>query len=73
MKIKNNFFKSIKNVKKIVTAEDHFQDGGFGSWVNEVLNKYQSNIKLKSEFISSETIYKVGSKKFLMRKYGPKI
>ena len=73
MKIKNNFFKSIKNVKKIVTVEDHFQDGGFGSWVNEVLNKYQSNIKLKSEFISSETIYKVGSKKFLMRKYGPKI
>ena len=73
MKFKKNFIKSIKNISTIVTVEDHFYDGGFGSWVNESIKLKKNNIKIFSEFISDKTIYKVGSKKYLLNKYGPKI
>ena len=66
------FYSSIKKFKKIVTIEDHFYSGGFGSWVNEILNLKNSKIHLNSEFISNKSMYDVGSKKYLMEKYGPK-
>ncbi len=72
MKTKKKFFYSIKKFSNIVTLEDHFYDGGFGSWVNEVLSSYKSKINIRSEFISPDCMYDVGSKNYLVKKYGPK-
>lgn len=72
MKTKKKFFNSIKSFTNIITVEDHFYDGGFGSWVNEILSTNKNKIKIKSEFISSNCIYDVGSKNYLLNKYGPK-
>ena len=52
--------------------EDHFLDGGFGSWVNEILINYKNNILVRNKYISSKSIYDVGSKDYLLKKYGPK-
>ena len=72
MKTKKKFFYSIKKFSNIVTLEDHFYDGGFGSWVSEVLSSYQSKINIRSESISPDCMYDVGSKNYLLKKYGPK-
>ena len=72
MKTKKIFFDSVKKFRNIVTVEDHFLDGGFGSWVNEVLINYKNNILVKNKYISSKSIYDVGSKEYLLKKYGPK-
>ncbi len=72
MKTKKKFFNSINKFINIVTVEDHFHDGGFGSWVTEILTTYKNNINIKAEHISTESIYDVGSKKYLLGKYGPK-
>ena len=63
---------SIIKFNKIVTVEDHFHDGGFGSWVGEVLNTYKNNINFNYKYVSVDTINDVGSKKYLLQKYGPK-
>ena len=73
MSTKKNFFFLINKFKNIVTVEDHFQDGGFGSWVNEILSFYKKKINITSEFISANSIYDVGSKIYLLKKYGPKL
>jgi transketolase len=72
MKSKKIFFDSVRKFNNIVTIEDHFLDGGFGSWVNEVLINYKNNILVKNKYISSKSIYDVGSKDYLLKKYGPK-
>ena len=72
MKTKKKFFSSINKFSNIVTVEDHFYDGGFGSWVGEILKTYKNNIKVKSEYIMPDCIYEVGSKNYLLGKYGPK-
>ena len=73
MSTKKNFFYSINKFKNIVTVEDHFQDARFGSWVNEILSFYKKKINITSEFISANSIYDVGSKIYLLKKYGPKL
>lgn len=72
MKSKKIFFDSVRKFKNIVTMEDHFLDGGFGSWVNEILINYKNNILVRNKYISSKSIYDVGSKDYLLKKYGPK-
>ena len=72
MKSKKIFFDSVRKFNNIVTIEDHFLDGGFGSWVNEVLINYKNNILVRNKYISSKSIYDVGSKDYLLKKYGPK-
>ena len=72
MKTKKKFYNSIRKFTNIVTIEDHFYDGGFGSWVNEILASYKNKINIKSEFILPESIYDVGSKNYLLGEYGPK-
>ncbi len=72
MKTKKIFFDSVKKFTNIVTVEDHFLDGGFGSWVNEALINYKNNILVKNKYISAKCIYDVGSKDYLLKKYGPK-
>ena len=72
MKTKKKFLSSISQFSKIVTLEDHFYDGGFGSWVSEILIANKKKIDIKSEYISTDCIYDVGSKNYLLKKYGPK-
>ena len=39
MKYKNQQIKNLKKYKKVITIENHLQDGGFGSWLSESLTK----------------------------------
>ena len=38
MKVKTSQYKKLSKYNEIVTFENHIQDGGFGSWINEVLS-----------------------------------
>jgi len=67
MKSKNKQFLKINKFKKIITVEDHFQDGGFQSWLNESINNKNCKTKIISKSISSLVINKVGSQKYLMK------
>ena len=74
MKYKNQQAKKIKKYKKIITVENHLQDGGFGSWLTESLTQNDNNIKTKiiSKFLDKKVIGQVGSEKYLNSKYGLK-
>ena len=64
----------IKKYKKILTFENHLQDGGFGSWLSEstLQKNFQIKTKINSRYIDQEVIGQVGSEKYLNKKYGPK-
>jgi transketolase len=66
MKYKKLQYNYLKKFKKVFVFEDHFQDGGFQSWLNETLNKKNCNTNIISHSISVSIIKKVGSKKYLM-------
>jgi transketolase len=66
MKYKKFQYNFVKKYKKIFVIEDHFQDGGFQSWLNESLNKKNCKTNIVSHSISSKVIKKVGSKEYLM-------
>jgi transketolase len=67
MKYKKRQYKNIKKYKKIIVVEDHFQDGGFQSWLNEATNNKNCKTNIVSLSISSSVINKVGSQKYLMK------
>ena len=52
--------------------ENHLEDGGFGSWVKESINDTKIKTKIISKYINSKIIYTVGSKNYLLNKFGPK-
>jgi transketolase len=66
MKYKKIQYNFIKKYKKIFVIEDHFQDGGFQSWLNESLNKKKCKTNIISKSLDSKVIKRVGSKKYLM-------
>ena len=66
MKYKKFQYNFLKKYKKIIVIEDHFQDGGFQSWLNESLNKKNCKTNIISYSISSQIIKKVGSREYLM-------
>jgi len=66
MKYKKFQYNFLKKYKKIFAIEDHFQDGGFQSWLNESLNKKNCKTNIISHSISSQVIKKVGSREYLM-------
>lgn len=66
MKYKKLQYNFLKKYKKILAIEDHFQDGGFQSWLNEFLNKKNCKTIIFSYSISSQILKKVGSKEYLM-------
>ena len=66
MKYKKYQYNYISKYKEVVVVEDHFQDGGFQSWINESLNKKDYKTKILSKSISSKVVGKVGSQEFLM-------
>jgi transketolase len=67
MKSKKKQYNIIKNYKKIVVVEDHFQDGGFQSWLNESTNNKNCKTRIISKSIKSSVIDKVGSQEYLMK------
>lgn len=67
MKYKKNQFNYIKKYKNIIVVEDHFQDGGFQSWLLESLNNKFSKTNIFSKSISSKVVGKVGSQEYLMK------
>ena len=75
MKSKRSQFKKIKKYNNIITIENHLQDGGFGSWLNESLaqeKKNYSKTSIISKFLSPEIVGKVGNEDYLNKKYGIK-
>ena len=72
-KIKNKVKNTIKKFDEIITIEDHFQDGGFGSWLSECINNSDIKTIIKSKYINKDVIDKVGSNEYLIKKYGPQI
>ena len=66
MKFKKKQFNYIKKHKQITVVEDHFQDGGFQSWLNESLNNKKCKTNIISKSIRSEVMNKVGSQNHLM-------
>jgi transketolase len=72
MKYKNKVKNIIKKFTKIITIEDHFYDGGFGSWLKECIVNTDIKTKINSKFIKDNVINDVGSTKYLLNKYGPK-
>ena len=72
MKTKNITKNIIKKFDEIITIEDHFYDGGFGSWIKECLNNTNIKTKIKSKYINSNVVNEVGSEEYLLKKFGPK-
>ncbi len=72
MKYKSLKMNNFGKYKKIITVENHLHDGGFGSWLSEILVKNQQNkkIKLISKSLSKKVIGKVGTEEYLNFKYG---
>jgi transketolase len=74
MKSKDHQIHNLKKYKKVITVENHLQDGGFGSWLGESLTKNSNDfgIKITSKFLDKKVIGKVGSEQYLNSKYGLK-
>ena len=72
MKAKNKVKNLIRKFDEIITVEDHFYDGGFGSWLKECINDTNIKTKIVSKYIRPEVINEVGSREYLLKKYGPK-
>ena len=66
MKFKKIQYNFTKKYKKIIVVEDHFQDGGFQSWLQESLNNKNSQTNIISKSINYKIVGKVGSKEYLM-------
>ena len=62
IKVKN----IIKKFDEIITIEDHFYDGGFGSWLNECIANTNIKTKIKSKYINKMVLNDVGSNDYLM-------
>jgi transketolase len=74
MKYKEKQTSKLKKYKKVITVENHLQDGGFGSWLSETLTKNNNNAhtKIVSKFIDHKVIGQAGSEQYLNLKYGLK-
>lgn len=67
MKFKKNQFNYLIKYKKISVVEDHFQDGGFQSWLLESLKNKSLKTIVISKSINYKVVGKVGSKEYLMK------
>tara|TARA_Y100001970_G_scaffold251653_1_gene324728 strand:+ start:4501 stop:5364 length:864 start_codon:yes stop_codon:yes gene_type:complete len=71
-KTKKITLNELKKFNEIITVEDHFNDAGFGSWVRECFSNTVYKNKIINKFIDDKVINDVGSKNYLMKKFGPK-
>ena len=72
MKSKPTVKNIVKNFKEIITVEDHFYDGGFGSWLQESINNTKIKTIIESKYITINVVGEVGSKEYLLKNYGPR-
>jgi transketolase len=68
MKSKKTQLKQLKKFSEVIVLENHFEDGGFSSWLREA-NGHNLNTKIKSISISSLVTGKVGNKDFLEKNF----
>ncbi len=71
-KTKKRTLNELKKYNKIITIEDHFNDAGFGSWVRECFSNTKYKNIVINKYIDEKVINHVGSKSYLMKKFGPK-
>ncbi len=71
-KTKKITLNELKKFNEIITIEDHFGDAGFGSWVRECFSNTKYKNKIINKFIDNKVTTDVGSKNYLMKKFGPK-
>jgi len=64
--------KKLAKYKNVITVENHLQDGGFGSWLNESLLINKNKINIISKFFNNKVIGVVGSEDYLNSRFGPK-
>ncbi len=71
MRYKHEFNDFIKKYDEVITLEDHLRDGGFGSWINEIIcdNVESHKVMVRCMALQSDVLGKVGSERFL-RKIG---
>jgi transketolase len=66
MSNKNDQHKFIKEFDKVVTLEDHLQDGGFGSWMLEACVEHGDQIiKIKNIYLNNNITEQVGDQEIL--------
>jgi transketolase len=72
MNYKNKFLRFFKEFTHIISVEDHLIDGGFGSWINEILLQVEHDIRPDLRIISFDTniLGKVGDEKYLRKQGG---
>lgn len=63
---KKIFSLSIQNYEEILVLEDHLLDGGFGSWILEVIYEFELKIKVKIFAIEKKVVGKVASEASLI-------
>ena len=73
MKHKSKQLNKLLNYNHIISVENHLQDGGFGSWINEIIasQNHKRKINVFNKFIKKEVIGRVGSETYLNNKFGP--
>ena len=73
MKHKSKQLNKLLNYNHIISVENHLQDGGFGSWINEIIasQNHKRKINVFNKFIKKEVVGRVGSENYLNNKFGP--
>lgn len=67
MKSKKKQNRYLNKFNELITVENHFEDGGFSSWLKE--SNIKNKTKIRSISISSSVVGKVGSQKFLEKNF----
>jgi len=66
----NDLYKEVKNVRALVTVEEHVLTGGLGSTVAEALADRQIQKKMKRVAFPDAFVHRYGSQDFLMKQHG---
>lgn len=61
---------SIKSFKNVVVLEEHFEYGGLGDIVRNIIHKNSLRINFKHLAIKNEYIHKIGNREYLRSYYG---
>lgn len=70
MRFKGKQSEHVRSVEEVITVEDHFQDGGFGSWFREaVFADGITNLKIRNMFLDYSLCEAVGSQEYLHENY----
>jgi transketolase len=68
--IKKEFLEHIKKYKTIITIEEQWLDGGFGSAILEKISEADLDIKVKRYGLEKKYLFENGGRNFLLNKFG---